>query len=166
MHVQSHAVVLTERLFKVVSSLLIAGLVVITFVDVIGRQFGAPLAAAFELTQILVGAMFYVALPFVTLRREHVIVDIVPINPGHGIGRGLGFVVDLLSAAAVAFAARQLWMQADTLAMFNSLTMFLGLPTAPIVRGMAILCGFTALICLALALLRFRGDTREYEAKA
>lgn len=161
---QSRAVVLAEGLFKVVSSLLIGGLVVITFLDVIGRQFGVPLAAAFELTQIAVGVMFYVALPFVTLRREHVVVDIVPIDPDSRMGRGIGFAVDLVSAAAVAFAARQLWTQADTLAMFNSVTMFLSLPTAPIVRGMAILCGFTALICLALAMLRLRGDNRDYEA--
>lgn len=162
---QSRAVVLAEGLFKSVSSLLIAGLVVITFVDVVGRQFGAPLAAAFELTQIAVGAMFYVALPFVTLRREHVVVDILPFDPNTRIGRGIGFLVDLLSAAAVAFAAQQLWAQADTLDMFNSVTMFLNLPTAPIVRAMAVLCGFTALICLVLAMLHLRGADKEYGAK-
>ncbi|WP_193369675.1 TRAP transporter small permease [Pelagibius marinus] len=148
-----------EVAFKIAASALMAGLVAITFVDVIGRQFGAPISAAFELTQIAVGTMFYIALPFVTLRREHITVDLVPFMEDGPTGKAIGVAIDLLSTVLVGVAAWQLWVQADTLEMFTSVMMFLGWPLAPIVRVMAILTGLTAAVCLALAITRATSAT-------
>ena len=148
-----------ETAFKIAASGLMAGLVAITFVDVIGRQFGAPISAAFELTQIAVGVMFYIALPFVTLRREHVTVDLIPFTEDGPTGKAIGVAIDLLSTVLIGVAAWQLWVQADTLEMFTSVTMFLGWPLAPIVRVMAILTAMTAAICLTLAITRATSAT-------
>lgn len=143
-----------ERIFRVLAGLLMAALVVVTFADVVGRQFGHPLSASFELTQVAVAMMFYIALPFVTLRREHVTVDLIPLGEDRIVGRSLGFCVDFLSAVVVAIAALQLWEQAATLTRFNTVMMFLRWPIAPFVQAMAILTGLTAITCVVLAALR------------
>ena len=147
---------LTEQAFKLSASFLIFALMVITFVDVIGRQFGAPLSAAFEFTELAVGVMFYVGLPYVTFRREHVMVDLVPINENSGLGRVVSIAVDILCTLLLAVATLQLWGQADTLGMFSTTTMFLKVPLEPVVRLMAVLAGFTCFLCCLLVLERAR----------
>ncbi|ALG91493.1 hypothetical protein TQ29_16435 [Actibacterium sp. EMB200-NS6] len=139
---------------RITASVLMAMLVVITFVDVVGLQFGHPIAFAFEFTKVCVGAMFYVGLPLVTLRREHICVDLVPISPGSKLGIGVTAAVDLLSAGLIALVAKQLWAQAQTLEMFNTVMMFTRWPIAPMVRVMAVLAALTAMICLVQGLSR------------
>ena len=154
------ALVLVERLFQGAACVLMFGLVAITFTDVIGRQFGNPLPAAFELTELCVGAMFFIALPFVTYHREHVTVDLIPFDENGPVGRWIGFGVDLLCAFLVGYAALQLWGQAETLGMFRTTTMFLKVPLSPVVLTMAALTAFTAVLCCALAVLRLRENIR------
>lgn len=149
----------SERAFCLLAGLLMAGLIAVTVTDVFGRQFGRPLAAAFELTQVLVAAMFYVALPFVTLRREHVTVDLIPFRENGWTARSIGFLVDLISAGLLATTAFQLWVQAGTFIRFNTVMMFLRWPIAPIVQGMALLTALTAIACLIQAGLRFKFDS-------
>lgn len=139
---------------RITTGVLMAVLMAITFIDVVGRQFGQPISFAFEFTQISVGAMFYIGLPLVTLRREHIAVDLVPIRPDSLLGIIVGVLVDLLSAFLVAMVARQLWQQAQTLEMFNTVMMFTRWPLAPIVQGMAVMAALTALICLIQGLTR------------
>jgi TRAP-type C4-dicarboxylate transport system permease small subunit len=143
-----------EGVGRITASLLMAALVAITFVDVVGRQFGYPIAFAFEFTKVCVGAMFYVGLPLVTLRREHICVDLVPIRAGAASGIIVAVFVDFLSAGLIALVAKQLWAQAQTLEMFNTVMMFTRWPIAPMVRVMAVLAALTAMICLVQGLSR------------
>ncbi|GHB42696.1 hypothetical protein GCM10007094_34990 [Pseudovibrio japonicus] len=59
-------------------ALLLAGLTGLTVVDVVGRYwFNAPVRGAFEVTQLMLGALVFAALPLTTSRREHVEVDMI-----------------------------------------------------------------------------------------
>lgn len=71
----------------------------ITVIDVIGRYFfSAPLNGAFELTEVLVAALVFAALPLTTERREHVEVDLLqPLSRGP-LGRVTDLLVGLFSA--------------------------------------------------------------------
>jgi len=151
-----------EFLAAVIAGMLMFFLVLITFVDVVGRQFGYPLAFAFEFTQLTVGTMFYVVLPLVTLRREHITVDLIAINPASRVGRVSSLLVNLLCASLVAVAAIELWQQAETLAMFNTVTMFTRWPIAPFVYFMSCMAMFTALVFIALASMDTK-HTRPFE---
>ncbi|MEQ5778519.1 TRAP transporter small permease [Thalassospira sp. NFXS8] len=133
---------------RIATAVLMTALMAITFTDVVGRQFGHPIAFAFEFTQMTVGAMFYIGLPLVTMRGEHIAVDLVPIRPNGPVGIVVVAMVDLLCAFLVAIVARQLWQQAQTLDMFNTVMMFTRWPLAPIVRAMAVMAALTSLICL------------------
>lgn len=152
----SKLVATVERAFRLLAGLLMATLIIVTFTDVVGRQFGSPLPAAFELTQVAVAAMFYVALPFVTLRREHVVVDLIPWREDGTAARVIGLCVDLTSAGVIGMTAWQLWVQAGTLDRFSTVMMFLRWPVAPFVQGMAVLAAMTSVACLVLAALRLR----------
>lgn len=145
---------------RIATGVLMAVLMAITFVDVVGRQFGYPISFAFEFTKVCVAAMFYVGLPLVTLRREHITVDLLPVSPDSVLGNSIGIFVDLLSTVLIAIVARQLWHQAQTLEMFNTVMMFTRWPLAPMVRGMAALAALTALICLIQSITRFAVNMR------
>ncbi|MFK4752258.1 MULTISPECIES: TRAP transporter small permease [Oceanospirillaceae] len=149
-----------ESMAAVVAGTLIFLLVLITFVDVTGRQFGHPLAFAFEITQLTVGIMFYTVLPLVTLRREHITVDLIAINPDSFGVRVLAALVNLLCVGALAVTAKELWRQGEMLEMLNTVTMFTRWPVAPFVYFMAVLAMFTALIFVALVVIDARHARR------
>ena len=147
MHVTTR---ILERAGAICAGLLMLVLVLITLVDVIGRQFGYPLSFAFEFTQVTVGIMFYLVLPLVTLRREHIVVDLVPYREGARSTLFVDAFVHLLCALLLVVAARQLWAQGETLQMFRTVMMFTRWPVAPFVFVMS---GFAALTAAVLLLL-------------
>lgn len=60
------------------AALMLAMLVGVTVVDVVGRYLlNAPMAAAYELTQIALAALVFIALPMTTADDGHVEVDLV-----------------------------------------------------------------------------------------
>lgn len=127
-------------------------LVMITFVDVVGRQMGYPLGFAFEFTQLTVGVVFYCVLPLVTLKGEHITVDLIAVDPDSRKSRAVASLVNLLCAGAIAMTSIQLWHQGGTLEQFNTVTMFIRWPIAPFVYFMSCMAMATALVCVALAL--------------
>ena len=57
--------------------LMLAGLVLLTLADIVGRYwFNSPISGAFELTQIMLAMLIFLALPLTTFGGEHVEVDI------------------------------------------------------------------------------------------
>jgi TRAP-type C4-dicarboxylate transport system permease small subunit len=129
----------------------------ITFVDVVGRQFNAPLPAAFELTRLALGTMVFVALPLVTAADEHVTIGLL-----NALFRGRGerikrFIVTLLVAGLCVVWARELWIQAGRLAEGNERLMFLGVRLAPYVYAMSALTAFTVVVALLQAAMKLRG---------
>jgi len=149
-----------EQIGAVCAGLLMITLVAITFVDVVGRQFGFPLSFAFEFTQVAVGIMFYVTLPLVTLRGEHIVVDLVPYPPGSRLSCAVEAFVNLLSTFLLAMATMQLWQQGETLKMFHTVMMFTRWPVAPFVFFMSALSAVTAAVLFGLALRSLHGAFR------
>jgi TRAP-type C4-dicarboxylate transport system permease small subunit len=69
---------LLGRVLEWLSIALLLGLMAVTGLNVIGRYFlNAPLRGAFELTEVLLAALVFSALPLVGRADEHVDVDIV-----------------------------------------------------------------------------------------
>lgn len=145
-----------QRIAALCACALIFMLVIITFVDVIGRQFGHPLAFAFEFTQVTVGMMFYIALPIVTLNREHIIVDLVPINPSSRAALALASAVNILCAVMMAVATIELWKEGQSTQLFKTVMMFTRWPIAPFIFVMSIFAGLTFFVFLGLAAKDFQ----------
>ena len=55
-------------------------IMLITFVDVGGRQFNHPLIFTVEVTQLLMGLVVYLAMGYTTFMRAHINVDLLLIR--------------------------------------------------------------------------------------
>ena len=91
-------------------------LMMLTCVDVVGRYFfSKPVPGGFEITEMLLAALIFAGLPLVTLRDDHVTVDLLdPVTPDwllriqHVVACLIGFAAPAISLAAVA-AGRRAW---------------------------------------------------------
>jgi len=132
---------------------LLTGLVGLTVVDVIGRYlFGAPLAGAFELTQLMLGTLVFAALPLTTLSGEHVEVDLAYVASPDSLKTIMRWLSGLASAAVLWAIAWRLVVYSARLAGDEAVTNALVVPLAPLgwfAAAMAALSGLLALVRLA-----------------
>lgn len=132
------------------AALILFSLVLITCVDVVGRYIlDAPLNGAFELTEILLAALVFLALPLTTERREHVEVDLLNVL-GDRVNRVLSAFAGLFSAALLATFAWRLASHAWKAAEDGAVTNALEIPLAPF----GYLASFSCLVCAFIAFLR------------
>jgi TRAP-type C4-dicarboxylate transport system permease small subunit len=90
-----------------------------------------PLRGGFELTEIMLAAIIFAALPLTTARREHVAFD--SFNPVAAAAMPLVIRgAALISAAALAFLGWRLWIYADSLHTGKIASATLSLPMYPL----------------------------------
>lgn len=142
---------LLHTLCGLVAALALFAIMVLTFVDVGGRKFfSASLPGALELTEILMVAVIFGALPLVSLRGEHVTFDSLDALLPPRVRRVQQALVDLACAAMLAFVAWLMWTKAGSLAGYGDTTARLKIPLAPFVYAMSVLCATTAVVHLLL----------------
>ena len=133
-------------------------LMLVTFVDVVGREaLAAPLPGGFEITEIMMGALIFTALPVVSRREEHVVIDLLDGIMPRGVARPRGVVVNLTSALVLGVVAWQTWTLAAQLGAYRDVTEVLELPVAPIVYLISVMSGLTTLTLIANAWRDARG---------
>jgi TRAP-type C4-dicarboxylate transport system permease small subunit len=143
----SHA----DRLLKAVSAIVLFGMMVMTFADVVGRKFfGTPVRGAFELTELAMVVLIYTGLPLVSRAEEHVTMDFADrIWPN--ARRALQATVDLLLAALLAGLAWLVFVKAGRITTTGDRTAVLALGLGPVAYFIAALIGLTAAIHLGKA---------------
>ncbi|GHD64106.1 hypothetical protein GCM10017083_55440 [Thalassobaculum fulvum] len=125
---------------KLVASVLLFAMMLVTFVDVVGRYlFASPLPGAFELTEVLLGLIVFAGLPIVTWRSEHVTVDLLTVRLPAPTRRLLVRVAALATALVLAMLAWRLSTTASDLLGYGDATVFLGIPLGPVAGAMAAL---------------------------
>ena len=127
----------------------------VTVIDVVGRYvFNAPIGGADEMTVFLMAVGIYAVLPRISLREEHIAVDIVDlVFPP----RWLGLRQALLNALGAAFMAMVTWRMsfvASRMASDNEVTMFLRLPKGPLAYFFTAMCAI-ATVMLAWNVVRY-----------
>jgi len=140
------------------AALVLFGLMVLTCVDVIGRYFfDMPVRGGFEMTEMLLAALIFAGLPLVTLRDEHITVDLLdPVMPDW-LFRIQHIVACLIGFAATAYLGYRLWLRALGMDSAGETTAQLKFKLAYLTYGMSILMLLTA---LAMLILVFRQPTR------
>lgn len=94
------------RVLALVAAGLIAAMIGITCVDVVGRYLmNAPFRPAYELTQLTLAALVFVALPLTTADGGHVEVDLALHLFGRRTQRLLGRIAGLVSAIVLTYFA-------------------------------------------------------------
>ena len=135
-------------------------MMVLTCVDVIGRyRFNQPVFGSFEITEMLLAALIFAGLPLVTLRNEHVTVDVLdPVTPDwlfqvqHVVACVVGFV-------STAYLSWRLWLRAVGMDASGQTTGQLKFKLAYLTYSMSILMAFTA---VTLVVLVFRKPQRNF----
>jgi len=143
---------IVRLLFGVATGSLLAAMTLLTTVDVAGRYlFNRPLRGAFELTEVLMAALIFAALPLVTLRSEHIAVDLLDAWLGPKARRLQRSVIQLACAAVATVLAWVMFMQARQTAVDGLYTDALRVPLSPILYFGAAAMLVAALIHLVLA---------------
>ena len=152
-----------ERTVGILGSVLLFALMILTFVDVVGRSmFNRPLAGASELTEVLLAVIIFLMLPIVAYRGQHIAVDMID----GVIGRRMRAALDVLSAIACAgffgLVAWRMWVLGDRALSYHDASPILGIPYAPVLYGVAVLSvgSAVAFLCSIPGFLFRRTDER------
>jgi TRAP-type C4-dicarboxylate transport system permease small subunit len=111
----------------------------------------------FEFVQMGVALIVFAFMPWCQARRGNVMVDSFTTRLPPRFQAALDAVWEVVFAGMMALIAWRLGAGALEAARSSTTTMVLLLPIAPAIAACAILAGFTALIALAMAIVRFRG---------
>lgn len=136
-----------EQVVNAVGTFLLFVLMMFIFVDVVGRNvFNQPLVGGGELSELTLALVVFLLLPSVTLRREHLSVDLIePVA-----GRYLNAVSHILTASigTVFFGSVGwgMWLMAGQTASYQDTTPSLGIPIAPVLYVVTAMSAITALI--------------------
>jgi TRAP-type C4-dicarboxylate transport system permease small subunit len=133
-------------------------MMLLTVADVTLRAaFNAPLRGIYELVELLLAGVFFLALPAVFLRDEHIVVDVIDGVAPRWVP-ALRRAADALAVGLLVVMAWQGWLAArDTLA-FGDVTAELGLPR--ILHWMPLLAGVVGAAAAALVMAVRRGRRR------
>ena len=129
------------------ASVILFSLMIVTFVDVIGRYlFNSPLQGAFEGTELMLLVLIFAGLPLVSHADEHVTMDFIDniLSPG---GRAVAMAISqLVCAATMLGLAWLIWLKAGKIADYADTTDVLRIALAPFVYFMAAMIALSGLI--------------------
>lgn len=119
----------------------------LTVVDVGGREIlNRPLPGGYEISELALLVLFFLALPATTFRDEHITVTLID-RWLSGRGRqAVAALGDLLALAVLGALTPFLWRQAEGMARYGDVTLYLQTETAPFVYLAALLTGMTTLL--------------------
>jgi TRAP-type C4-dicarboxylate transport system permease small subunit len=121
----------------------------LTLLDVTGRKFfSQSVPGSLELTEIMMVAVIFGALPLVSWRSEHVVFDSLDNFIPASLKQLQARTVHLVSFGLFGLMAWFLTNRAERFAEYTEVTVHLQLPMAPVAWAMAVLLALTALVHL------------------
>ena len=137
-------------------------LMLLTCADVAGRYlFNSPVWGAFELTEMMLAALIFAGLPLVSLRNDHVTVDLFdPVTPDW-LFRIQHVVACVVGAACTAYLAWRLWIRAGNMVAAGETTAQLKITVGWLTYSMSVLMALTA---VSFVIVAFRQPQRHYVA--
>ena len=145
------------------AALLLFSIILVTCVDVVGRYFfDTPLSGAFEITELLLAALVFAALPLTTERKEHIEVDLINVVLGARSKRYLSAFSGIFSAALLMTLSWRLASRALSSAADGATTNALAIPLAPF----GYLAAFSCLVSAFIAFLRGVAPPNDLESDA
>jgi TRAP-type C4-dicarboxylate transport system permease small subunit len=143
-----------------VAAAVVLAMMLLTTLDVAGRYLlNKPIWGAFEITEMLLAALIFAGLPLVTLRNEHITVDLFdPVTP-EWLFRIQHVVACIVGAVCTGYLSWRLWIRASGMLASGETTAQLKIPLGWLCVAMSALMAFTA---LALAILVFRHPRRHH----
>lgn len=129
---------LVEAGLGVTAAALLFAMMLLTFVDVVGRYlFDQSVVGAFEITEIMMALLIFAGLPLVVRRKEHVTVDLVDRFLAPRLRRAYCMIVELASGALMLGLAHLMWRKAGRSASYGDTTTVLLIKYAPFIYAIA-----------------------------
>lgn len=139
-----------QRVISVALVVTLSAMVVLTFVDVLGRRlFNTPVFGANDITEHLMAIIVFAGLPLLTARRGHLSVDLLDTWLLRPAFRGWHKLVDVLIAAVLGLTAYEYYIAIEEAYAINEVSQALGIPRA----WMYIFITFTTGLAAIAALL-------------
>lgn len=143
---------LLSTLCGLLAALALFAIMLLTFVDVMGRKFlSASVTGSLELTELLMVVVIFAGLPLVSIKGEHVVFDSLDPWVPATLRRVQQAAVDLLCVALLLGLAWLMWVKAGQMHEYGDTTGQLKLPLSPFVYLMSLLCAVTAAVHALLA---------------
>lgn len=118
----------------------LTALVLITVVDVFGRYLlGIPLPGTSEITEIILGLLIYIGLPYISKKEEHISVSLISNYLPNNLKIFHKILINFIVTLLLLVIARQLYLHGIDLKSYQEVTTFLEIPKAPIAFAMALL---------------------------
>jgi len=136
-----------DAVLGIASSILLFGLMVLTFFDVVGRYLlNRPIRGAFEVTELALLVLIFAGLPLVSHADEHVTMDFIDRLLGER-GRDIWIrAIHAVCAAIMFFIAWQTWIKAGKIAGYGDPTDVLRIVVGPFVYFMTAMLALTGVI--------------------
>jgi TRAP-type C4-dicarboxylate transport system permease small subunit len=148
-----------EAALGVAVAAVLFAMMALTCVDVVGRYFlNRPVPGGLEMIEILVAATVFSALPLVTLREEHVAVDLLDAVVPDWLLRVQHVAAYLAAAVVSAALAWQLFVRAGRMREYGDTTAVLKITLHPLTYFM---CAGMAAVALIFLVLAFRRPARK-----
>ncbi len=158
---QGRAVRLAEGLLGGIVAVLLMAMMLITVVDVIGRYaLKQPVPGAYELIELTLAIVIFMALPLVCLKDEKIVVTLLIERFAARTRQVHSGIVSMLCAGVLAVVAWRLYAHAAQLASYGEVTVFLRLPKGPIGYTMAALSALGAVALVVVAVDYLKGARR------
>jgi TRAP-type C4-dicarboxylate transport system permease small subunit len=142
-----------------VAAIILFVMMILTCSDVIGRYFlNAPVFGAFEMTELLLACLIFTGLPLVTLRQEHICVDVLDGITPDWMLRIQHVVASFVAAVATSYLAWRLSLRGANMLAAGETTAQLKLPLGYLATGMSVLMAITA---VSFFILIFRRPSRQ-----
>jgi len=120
-------------------------LMALTCVDVLGRYlFNSPLHGGTELTEIGLAVMVFAAMPVITWRGGHIVVDLLDRFLGSKVVKVLSLLAALVMSSSLYFLALRIFELGERSIRRGVVTEFLAMPSGYIVQYIAIMSWATA----------------------
>jgi len=144
-----------EAALGVIAAALLFAMMLLTFVDVVGRYlFDQSVVGAFEITEIMMALLIFAGLPLVVRREEHVTVDLVDRLIPPRARRGYRVAIELGSGALMLGLAHLMWRKAGRAADYGDTTTVLLIKYAPFIYAIVAFLVMAGIIHLYNAFAR------------
>lgn len=118
-----------QALLTGLAVLILFGMMLLTSVDVIARYvFNSPVRGAFELIEIGLAMLVYLAMPVATVTGSHIAVELLAPPRARPLRLALALTVRAAIAVTFALIAWQVWLHAQKISSYGQVTNSLEIP--------------------------------------
>jgi len=136
-----------DAVLGIAASILLAGMMVLTFADVVARYLlNRPIRGGFEITELALLVLIFAGLPLVSHADEHVTMDFIDrLLPASWVN-AWARMIHAVCAAIMFFLTWQVWIKAGRIAGYGDTTDVLRILVGPFVYFMVAMIALTGLV--------------------